>query len=426
MRCKQCGTVLSENAKFCGVCGKKIEEKIVQPQVKTKQETKKKDKSGNQKNGRKKSKGGIIVILLVLSICVVVIGITLVQKKGSISENGKNSSVSKIIGKKQNEEINGEWNKYSKYYKGYIYYVKGTKLCREKMDIPEEKVADKEQIWEYNPDVYIDNFEIYNDIIYIGYSYYEDYYENYENATDYAYAICKINCEGGKTDIIYYNQNSTNMRMCENDIYCIVWPENTEETFHVEKVTIKGKVTKMFDIPEEYDNMYMKWYGKYLYSPDDDEITRIDVTKQKCIKEVAVEKEVAKNIIDDYLVNGDKIYYTDVTRGEPDYGYKNWYEYDMNTKKNREILNPDIFPYSGEEFYIENCIGDNLYVTRNDSGEEEPQKIYCLNLKNSKMKFIRSRYTDNSIGWDICSKYIVNYWENEEGETEVNISQLEE
>ena len=44
-------------------------------------------------------KGGIIVILLTLSICVVAIEITLVQKKRNISENGKNSSVSKITGK---------------------------------------------------------------------------------------------------------------------------------------------------------------------------------------------------------------------------------------------------------------------------------------------------------------------------------------
>lgn len=42
------------------------------------------------------------------------------------------------------------------------------------------------------------------------------------------------------------------------------------------------------------------------------------------------------------------------------------------------------------------------------------------------MKFIGSRYTDNSIGWDICSKYIVDCWENEDGKTEVDISQLEE
>lgn len=47
----------------------------------------------------------------------------------------------------------------------------------------------------------------------------------------------------------------------------------------------------MFDVPEEYMNMYMRWYGKYLYSPDGDEITRIDVTKQKCVKEVAVKKK---------------------------------------------------------------------------------------------------------------------------------------
>lgn len=34
--------MLSENAKFCGVYGKKVEEKIVQPQMKIKQEAKRK------------------------------------------------------------------------------------------------------------------------------------------------------------------------------------------------------------------------------------------------------------------------------------------------------------------------------------------------------------------------------------------------
>jgi hypothetical protein len=182
----------------------------------------------------------------------------------------------------------------------------------------------------------------------------------------------------------------------------------------------------MFDVPEEYMNMYMRWYGKYLYSPDGDEITRIDVTKQKCVKEVAVKKEVAENIVDDYMVSGNKIYYTDASQDGGEYGYRNWYEYNMDTKKEREILREDMFPYSGDSFYIENCVGDNLYVVRSDSDGAGGQKMYCLNLKDNKLTFIRSRDTEYSDEWEVCGEYIVDRWENEDGETGVTIFPMKE
>ena len=50
MRCRQCGAEISENAKFCGVCGKKVEKEVVQPQ----QEEKKNVKvEKNQNTGKK-------------------------------------------------------------------------------------------------------------------------------------------------------------------------------------------------------------------------------------------------------------------------------------------------------------------------------------------------------------------------------------
>ena len=202
--------------------------------------------------------------------------------------------------------------------------------------------------------------------------------------------------------------------------------EPDEGNYYIEKVTTKGEATKMFDVPEEYMNMYMRWYGKYLYSPDGDEITRIDVTKQKCVKEVAVKKEVAENIVDDYMVSGNKIYYTDASQDGGEYGYRNWYEYNMDTKKEREILREDMFPYSGDSFYIENCVGDNLYVVRSDSDGAGGQKMYCLNLKDNKLTFIRSRDTEYSDEWEVCGEYIVDRWENEDGETGVTIFPMKE
>ena len=40
MRCRQCGAEISENAKFCGVCGKKVEKEVVQPQQEEKKNVK--------------------------------------------------------------------------------------------------------------------------------------------------------------------------------------------------------------------------------------------------------------------------------------------------------------------------------------------------------------------------------------------------
>lgn len=40
MRCRQCGAEISENAKFCGVCGKKVEKEVVQPQQEEKKKVK--------------------------------------------------------------------------------------------------------------------------------------------------------------------------------------------------------------------------------------------------------------------------------------------------------------------------------------------------------------------------------------------------
>ena len=40
MRCRQCGAEISENATFCGVCGKKVEKEVVQPQQEEKKNVK--------------------------------------------------------------------------------------------------------------------------------------------------------------------------------------------------------------------------------------------------------------------------------------------------------------------------------------------------------------------------------------------------
>lgn len=419
MRCRQCGAEISENAKFCGVCGKKVEKEVVQPQ----QEEKKNVKVEKNQNTGKKSKGGIVALLIILCICVAITGFIIGRKKETAFSDGGNSVISKIKGEKKEEEINGAWNEFSQYYKGYVYYIKQlaldeNELYRQKVD-GGELVGDEEEVW-YDSYSEIRSFYIYNDKIYFACNCYGES----EDSSEYECDIYTVNCNGDDSEILYHAQNYATMRMYGENLYCLVEPD--EGNYYIEKVTTKGEATKMFDVPEEYMNMYMRWCGKYLYSPDGDEITRIDVTKQKCVKEVAVKKEVAENIVDDYMVSGNKIYYTDASQDGGEYGYRNWYEYNMDTKKEREILREDMFPYSGDSFYIENCVGDNLYVVRSDSDGAGGQKMYCLNLKDNKLTFIRSRDTEYSDEWEVCGEYIVDRWENEDGETGVTIFPMKE
>ena len=135
MRCRQCGAEISENAKFCGVCGKKVEKEVVQPQ----QEEKKNVKVEKNQNTGKKSKGGIAALLIILCICVAITGFIIGRKKETASSDSGNSVISKIKGEKKEEDINGAWNEFSQYYKGYVYYIKQlaldeNELYRQKVD----------------------------------------------------------------------------------------------------------------------------------------------------------------------------------------------------------------------------------------------------------------------------------------------------
>lgn len=92
---------------------------VVQPQ----QEERRTLKWKNQNTG-KKSKGGIVALLIILCICVAITGFIVGRKKETAFSDGGNSVISKIKGEKKEEEINGAWNEFSQYYKGYVYYIK--------------------------------------------------------------------------------------------------------------------------------------------------------------------------------------------------------------------------------------------------------------------------------------------------------------
>lgn len=189
MRCRQCGAEISENAKFCGVCGKKVEKEVVQPQ----QEEKKNVKVEKNQNTGKKSKGGIAALLIILCICVAITGFIIGRKKETASSDGGNSVISKIKGEKKEEDINGAWNEFSQYYKGYVYYIKQlaldeNELYRQKVD-GGELVGDEEEVW-YAPYSEIRSFYIYNDQIYFACNCYGES----EDSSEYEWDIYTVNC----------------------------------------------------------------------------------------------------------------------------------------------------------------------------------------------------------------------------------------
>ena len=102
---------------------------------------------------------------------------------------------SKIKGEKKEEEINGAWNEFSQYYKGYVYYIKQlaldeNELYRQKVD-GGELVGDEEEVW-YDPYSEIRSFYIYNDKIYFACNCYGES----EDSSEYECDIYTVNCNG--------------------------------------------------------------------------------------------------------------------------------------------------------------------------------------------------------------------------------------
>lgn len=134
MQCKYCGAKLSENAKFCGVCGNKVERETVKPKHNDPIPDKVHN-TGNEKNtGGKK---GIIPVIVLLCVIVAGAGFFYYKSKGGSASTAGDKGIEKSkndTAKVYEDTENGTQNSFSKYYDGYIYYREGDYLYREKAE----------------------------------------------------------------------------------------------------------------------------------------------------------------------------------------------------------------------------------------------------------------------------------------------------
>lgn len=397
MKCKYCGTQLSDNAKFCRTCGKKVElEKI-------------KENSGNliskeihnqgKENGEneKKKAGKKRVLPIVVLLCVIVAGAGFFYHKSKSGTTNTTDNTESEKRKKKDVKVyedskNGSDNFFSQYYNGYIYYKREGYLYREKME------GDNEAETIYYLGDGNSDFVIMDGDIYI--SYYEE--------TDGLYKLIKVD-EDGEVTPIDQREEEGYLYADDKAVYYGTW---NGERGRVEKINKQGEKTKLFEIPEEFmQSSYYIMDRRYVYYYAEEGIKRIDITQKSCNPELALKETKDQQSPDDFHPYNDKIYYTDVYSDDP-----TWYEYDIKTKTKKEILTDSTFEDEGGGFRIRNFRGDYAYIERDSQYEGGAESIYRLNLKTGKIEWI----TENAHNatWDICNSYIVfsNYDEEKEEE----------
>ena len=385
MQCKYCGAKLSENAKFCGVCGNKVERET----VKRNQDESIQDKvhnTGNEKNtGGKKGISPVIVLL-----CVIVAGAGFFyykSKGGSASTAGdKGIEKSKNDTAKVYEDTeNGTQNSFSKYYDGYIYYREGDYLYREK----EEGSDGVETLYSFNDEDA--NFVIMDGDIYV---------DDYSETGDSRELLKKDS--SGKVKTLEENTGENYLYTDGEAVYYCTWEAGDKyDKGHVERINKQGKKTKLFDFPREYmESMYHMTDRRYVYYYAEGGIKRIDITQTTCNPELAFKETEDLQSPDDFLPYNDKIYYRDVYSDDP-----TWYEYDTNTKTQKTILTESMFDEEGGDFRIINFKGDYAYIERDSQYEETAGDIYKLNLKTDELKWAKESHYN--MAWNICNNSFV-------------------
>lgn len=91
MQCKYCGAKLSENAKFCGVCGNKVERETVKP----KHNDPIPDKVHNTGNEKYRWKKGIIPVIVLLCVIVAGAGFFYYKSKGGSASTAGDKGIEK-------------------------------------------------------------------------------------------------------------------------------------------------------------------------------------------------------------------------------------------------------------------------------------------------------------------------------------------
>ena len=402
MKCKHCGAQLSENAKFCGVCGRKVERETVKENTSSpiSNEVHNREKENRENEKQKAGKKRVLPIIVLLCVILAGAGFFYYKNKGGVtsSTDGKNATV-----KEYEDSVNGTNNSFSTYYDGYIYYKKGAYLCRQKT----EEYDGVETIYYLKDEDTA--FIIMDGKLYI----------NYQDKTDNLYKFIKVDLPTDVT-ILSQNQEESYLYTEGEMIYYCTWnSEENVEKGRVEIINKQGEKTKLFDFPKEYmQSAYYMMDRRYVYYYAEGGIKRIDITQKNCNPELALKETKDQQSPDDFHPYNDKIYYRDVYSDDP-----TWYEYDIKTKTRKEILTESMFEEEGGEFRIENFRGDYAYVERDSQYDEDMGDIYRLNLKTGQLEWVTESYYDSN--WDICQNYIVftTYNDSDDG-TEIKFKNV--
>ena len=404
MKCRHCGAQLSETAKFCGVCGRKVDRETVKQDgnstIRGENYNSEKENEKNKKNTD--GKKGILSVILLLCLVVAGAGFFYYKNKGGVTSftDGKKSKNATV--KEYEDSVNGANNSFSTYYDGYIYYKIGAYLCRQKTEDDGVEII-------YSLKDEDAAFIIMDGKLYI----------NYQDKTDNLYKLIKVDLP---TDVTILSQNQEESYLYTEDemVYYCTWnSEENVEKGRVEIINKQGKKTKLFDFPKEYmQSAYYMMDRRYVYYYVESGIKRIDITQKNCNPELVLEETKNQQVPDDFHPYNDKIYYRDVYSDDP-----TWYEYDIKTKTRKEILTESMFEEEGGEFRIENFRGDYAYVERDSQYDEDMGDIYRLNLKTGQLEWVTESYYDSN--WDICQNYIVftTYSDSDDG-TEIKFKNV--
>lgn len=398
MKCKYCGTQLSDNAKFCGVCGKKVEQEKIKEN--TSSSISNEVHNQEKENGENEKKKGVLSIVLLLCVLIAGAGVFYYKNKGGSTNTADNAGLQKS--KKNDVKVyedteNGSDNFFSRYYKGYVYYKKEGYLYRQKMNSDDE-----EEVIYYLGDENSD-FVIMDGDIYI----------NYYERKDDLYKLVKVDNYGDAT-LVAQREEEGYLYADDKAIYYGTW---NEKRGRVEKINKQGEKTKLFEIPEEFMESSYIMDRRYVYYYAEGGIKRIDITQKNCNPELVLKETKEQQSPDDFHPYNDKIYYTDIYGDD-----STWYEYDIKTQTKKEILTDDMFEDEGGDFRIRNFRGDYAYIERDSQYDGDTGDIYSLNLKTGKLEWITGSYYNST--WDICNNYIVfSSYDETVGEEVVNFEE---
>ena len=410
MKCKHCGAQLSEHAKFCGVCGHKVEQET-EKQSQSQSTSNKDHNQGKGKEENQKKTGvkkGIISAILLLCVIVAGAGFFYYKKSGGSADSADGNKVEKskndTVKKAYKDSANGINNEVSTYYDGYIYYKKGNEIWRHK---EEENDGEEDGFVCYLEDE-TDNFVVMDGDIYI----------NTCNDTEDLYKLLKVDASDTVT---VFEENADDAYLYTEDetvYYCTWdWEENAGEG-RVETINKEGETTKLFDFPTEF--MQSAYYAmeidrRYVYYYAEDGIKRINITQKNCNPELVFEINTNQEYPYVFSPYNDTIYYNYIDDSS-------WYAYDIKTKTAKEILTKSMFEEEDGDYWISNFKGDYAYIDLRDE-EDNEDNIYRFNLKTEKLEWLTVSYDDSS--WDICNNHLVfSSYDEENEETEVYFKEV--